>query len=335
MKVGIAKDHVRCAACGADDAAPVATGREHEYASTTPDEFTFVQCRRCALVYLDPRPAESELGTIYPADYYAYQLVERRARDGGRGGSPTRLGRFMRGRAVARLAPYVARLRAAGPPPYRILDVGCGDGSTLDLWQEAFAGDAQTHGIEMDPRAAAIARERGHAITSSRIEDASLEPTSFDLVYASHVIEHVPDPGGFLATLHGTISARGLLIIDTPNFDTIDRRIFGKHHWGAYHFPRHFFVFDETTFGGFAERASFEVIETRYFPSAVMWVWTFHSLLAERSRSLADRLFPPVDVFLSGSPWNVALMSAFTSLDLAIIAGTGRSSNLRLLLKKR
>jgi SAM-dependent methyltransferase len=333
VKVAIAKDHVSCAACGADDAAPVATGREHEYDSTTSDEFTFVQCRRCGLVYLDPRPAESELGTIYPADYYAYQLVERRAAD--RGGSPSLLGRFMRRRAVARLAAYVERLRAAGPPPYRILDVGCGDGSTLDLWQEAFAGDAQTHGIEMDPHAASIAAARGHAVTSSRIEEASLEAGSFDLVYASHVIEHVPDPGGFLATIHRALSTRGLVVIDTPNFDTVDRKVFGRHHWGAYHFPRHFFIFDELTFGGFADRADLEVIETRYFPSAVMWVWTFHSLLAERSRGLADRLFPPVEVFLSGSPWNVALMSAFTSLDLAIIAGTGRSSNLRLLLRKR
>jgi 2-polyprenyl-3-methyl-5-hydroxy-6-metoxy-1,4-benzoquinol methylase len=333
VKVAIAKEHVVCAGCGADDAVPVATGREHEYESTTSDEFTFVQCRRCALVYLDPRPAESELGTIYPADYYAYQLVERRAAT--RGGSPSLLGRYMRGRAVARLRPYVDRLRAAGPPPYRILDVGCGDGSTLDLWQEAFAGDAQTHGIEMDPRAAAIAAERGHLVTSSRIEDASLAPGSFDLVYASHVIEHVPDPAGFLATIHRALSERGIVVIDTPNFDTLDRRIFGRRHWGAYHFPRHFFIFDAKTFGGFAARASFEVVETRYFPSAVMWVWTFHSMLAERSRGLADRLFPPVDVFLSGSPWNVALMSAFTTLDLALIAGTGRSSNLRLLLQKQ
>lgn len=333
MKVEIAKEHVSCAGCGADEAEPIARGREHEYANTTPDEFTFVRCRSCGLVYLDPRPAESELGTIYPPDYYAYQLVERRA--GPRGASPSLLARYMRSRAIVRLGPYVERLRASGPPPYRILDVGCGDGAMLDVWREALGGDAQTYGIEMDARAAAIAAERGHIVTTSRIEEASLEASSIDLAYASHVIEHVPDPAGFLSTLRRALAPRGLVIIDTPNFDTIDRRIFGKRHWGPYHFPRHFFLFDEKTFGSLADRTSFEVVETRYFPSAVSWVWTFHSMLAPRARGLADRLFPPVDVFLSGSPWNVARLSVFTSLDLAIIAATGRSSNLRLLLRAK
>lgn len=201
MKEGIVKEHASCAGCGAFDSELVATGREHEYATTT-DEFSFVRCTACGLVYLDPRPAESELATIYPADYYAYQLVERRA--AARSASTSILARYMRNRATARLRRYVDILRASGPPLYRILDIGCGDGATRDLWRDVFGEQAITHGIEMNARAASIAAERGHIVTTSRIEEASFEPNSFDLVYASHVIEHVSDPSAFLSTHDGS-----------------------------------------------------------------------------------------------------------------------------------
>ena len=39
---------------------------------TVPDEFRFVRCAGCGHRYLSPRPSGSDLGVIYPADYYAF-----------------------------------------------------------------------------------------------------------------------------------------------------------------------------------------------------------------------------------------------------------------------
>src|SRR3954453_12143499 len=64
-----------CPHCGGRDDAPLWAGREHEYDNTTDEPFSFVRCRSCGLVRLDPRPDVSELGRIYPPNYYAYNLL--------------------------------------------------------------------------------------------------------------------------------------------------------------------------------------------------------------------------------------------------------------------
>jgi hypothetical protein len=64
-----------CTACGARDDEWLFTGREHEYDNTTDRPFDVVRCRRCGLVRLNPRPDVSELGRIYPPNYYAYDLA--------------------------------------------------------------------------------------------------------------------------------------------------------------------------------------------------------------------------------------------------------------------
>jgi 2-polyprenyl-3-methyl-5-hydroxy-6-metoxy-1,4-benzoquinol methylase len=326
----IAKVRVACNNCGALDAEPIAHGRDHEYANTTSDEFTFVRCR-CGLIRLDPRPAVSELGTIYPDDYYAYALMKRRS---AARGADSLLARYMTSRLLRRLRPYALRVRdAAGARPARVLDIGCGDGSMLDQWRSALGGDAETQGVEMNHRAAELARSRGHTITASRIETAETPRGYFDLVYSLHVIEHVEDPTAFMTAARTTLRPEGCLLIDTPNVDTFDFRLFGARHWGGYHVPRHWTLYDASTFTTLARKTGFEVLGIEYCPSAIFWVWTLHSIASERVPRWADKLFPPVDIFLRASPWNVALLGTFTAIDLAAIAVTRRCSTMRVLLR--
>src|SRR2546423_1247374 len=66
---------VACPHCGESRAQKLWSGREHEYEDTTDEVFDFVRCAGCGLVRLNPRPDVSELGRIYPPDYYAYNLL--------------------------------------------------------------------------------------------------------------------------------------------------------------------------------------------------------------------------------------------------------------------
>ena len=105
-RANIEKSRVACNNCGATGGEVIARGRDHEYATTTSDTFDVVRCS-CGLVYLDPRPAISELDTIYPNDYYAYRLLQRRqAAHGG----DSLLARYMTGRIVHRLRAYAPRV---------------------------------------------------------------------------------------------------------------------------------------------------------------------------------------------------------------------------------
>jgi 2-polyprenyl-3-methyl-5-hydroxy-6-metoxy-1,4-benzoquinol methylase len=323
---------VACSHCGSTDAEPVGAGVDHEYPETSPLEFCMVRCK-CGLVYLNPRPAASELDRIYPDRYYAYQIIEQRLKAGR--AKPSALRRFMERRAVGRWHAYADLFRASVTDKARILDVGCGDGTFLNQWREVMGGDAETFGVEMNEKAAAIAEAQGHTIDANRIEDCKLPEQSFHFAYSFHVIEHVEDPVGFMTAVRRALKPGGYALIETPNVGTADFRWFHARHWGAYHFPRHFNLYDADTFKTLAEKAGFQVERVDYVPSAVFWVWTAHSMVFQRSRALADRLFPPVDILLRGNPWIWSLMVFFTLLDRLVLLTTGKTACMRVLLRPK
>ena len=96
-----------------------------------------------------------------------------------------------------------------------LLDVGCGFGFTVDLWRSQ-RGEAL--GVEVSGYG-----RKGSEILQVPIRFDYLENMpdiahgSFDIVYASEVIEHVPDPTGFAALLGRYVSSGGVLALTTPN----------------------------------------------------------------------------------------------------------------------
>jgi SAM-dependent methyltransferase len=325
----VTKVDVACVHCGAHDDEPLWAGREHEYDNTTDDEFRFVRCRACGLVRLNPRPDVSELGHIYPPNYYAYGLLSEDA------GRPLGFTDRMKMRMYqARFGTLIDHLDKPGA--VRVLDVGCADGRLLDWYGESSAGDRiETHGIEMDEAAAAAARRRGHRVVTGRFEvDRELEPGTFDLILAFHVIEHVDDPMGFARRAAELLAPGGLFAITTPNWDSVDARRF-RGNWGGNHFPRHWTLYDEGTLRGLASAVGLDLERVEYQPNPIFWVWTCHAWLRSRfpKRRWADRAFPPVGIF-TPSFWSFWLQSVLTVLDVVLRRLTGKTASIAVELRK-
>jgi 2-polyprenyl-3-methyl-5-hydroxy-6-metoxy-1,4-benzoquinol methylase len=318
-----------CVHCGANDDEFLWAGREHEYDNTTDEEFRFVRCSACGLVRLNPRPDVSELGRIYPPNYYAYNMLSNENDDAL--GFTDRMKRRMYQR---RLVGLVDRLGKQGS--IRILDVGCADGRLLDWYKASPVGDRlETHGIEMNESAAYTARKRGHRVVAGRFEqDRELEPGTFDLMLALHVIEHVDDPDRFARRAADLLAPNGLVFVATPNWDSADARRF-KGNWGGNHFPRHWTLYDEGTLHALADSVGLRVDLVEYQPNPIFWVWTCHSWLKSRfpNRRWPNRAFPPVAIFDS-SPWTFMLQSAFTSLDVVLRRFTGKTGSIAVGLRK-
>ena len=327
-------EDVACTGCGLRDDVVLFEGREHEYTSTTDAWFPVVRCRVCGLVRLNPRPAVSELDRIYPPEYYAYHLV-RDVDDAPARFSPGGLGELIKAKRYQRR--FKELLERAGPVggPIRVLDVGCADGRLLSWYRDALPDRRiETYGIDISEAAVEQARRNGHTAVAGRFEaDTELPEGSFDLIVASHVIEHVADPIAFARRAAELLKPGGLFMFATPNVDSADVRGFGRF-WGGWHFPRHWTMYDATTAVQLAEQVGLRVEQVVYEVNPVFWNWTCHAWLRERrGAAIADRTFPPVAIF-QPSPRSFVLLSVFTVVDIVLRALTGKTGSMQVELRR-
>lgn len=129
----------------------------------------------------------------------------------------------VRGQFIRRMAEIALKSDPRSLKPFAglaVLDVGCGGGLVAEphsrLGGRVTAIDPALENIAV---AQAHAAEQGLRIDyrAIRLEDVIAEGRTFDLVTCLEVLEHVPDPAGFLALLARVVQPGGLLVLSTIN----------------------------------------------------------------------------------------------------------------------
>lgn len=263
--ISLCLEHVCCCVCGHNDAIPVAVGKDFEY-KTSDDSFLAVKCRECGLVYLNPRPSETEFTRIYPDTYHAFAFSE----------SSFGFVYKVRRRLEAKRLLGVCR---GLPANARILDVGCGDGFHLGLLREFGPSGWRLEGVDLDERAAAMARQNGLSVHVGTVQDLPLERGTYDFALMIQTIEHVSSPPEVLSAVHALLKPGGRLLIVTDNTDSLDFTAFKSRHWGGYHFPRHFNLFNRQALSRLASKCGYEVEAIRTIVSPVNWSYSVRNTL--------------------------------------------------------
>ena len=200
-------------------------------------------CRKCGLVWSNPRPSEEEVRRYYSREYrlhYKGHLTPslRHIARSGRGALNRSRG----------LSPFLKR-------GDRVLDAGAGGGEVVYVLRKL--GFAAT-GLEPDERYAKHAREiLGVSVDTGFVQDASYQPGSFDAITMYHALEHVEDPVGILSKLRSWIVEGGVLLVEVPNIEA--RCILPAHR---FHFA-HFYNFNRATLEAAGRKAGFEPVQTR------------------------------------------------------------------------
>jgi 2-polyprenyl-3-methyl-5-hydroxy-6-metoxy-1,4-benzoquinol methylase len=283
-----------CPLCGSGEAERLFTAIDR-YCGF-PGEFTMIACRECRLMRLSPRPALAQLGDYYPEDdYYSYQAPPQLRSRGGLGEVRERirdtvLASF--GYRIEEPALWQKALRPViemlfyGPGSYgyrdrfprhiaggRALDIGCGNAFFLSLlkrhgWEVA--------GVDLSPAAATTAKKNFDIdVFTGNVEDAGFAGESFDLIYMSHSIEHMPDPVATLKVAAKLLRPGGKIQIETPNSDAYN---FAKMatRWMPLEAPRHLFLFSPDTLQKALRAAGLRVTKTRtVFEGYYAWFDTY------------------------------------------------------------
>ena len=119
-----------------------------------------------------------------------------------------------------------------------VLDVGCGEGAFLDLARKA---GLQTHGVELNAKAAAVARSKGHKVYDELLESmvARKNQPRFDLVTLWQVLEHVSEPVDFLKQCASFLRPTGYLAVAVPSESGVNTLCpYNPHCWPPHHVTR-------------------------------------------------------------------------------------------------
>jgi SAM-dependent methyltransferase len=193
--------------------------------------FTVVECDRCGLAFVNPRPDRAEMQKYYPPEYYQDPPTASH-------------GRYL-ARRFTRQASYLKELESGGARR-KLLDVGCANG---DFPRFMAARGWEVEGVEISKSSQKIT---DFPMYTQELQDIPVNEPAYDAVTAWAVLEHVHDPMAYFRKASQLIKKGGLFVFVVPNFCSVASR-----HLFCEDIPRHLYFFTRETVREYLQKTGF------------------------------------------------------------------------------
>jgi SAM-dependent methyltransferase len=232
-----------------------------------PGEFQLYYCPSCRTVFQDPAKLEALVSSSYPDGYWwktggSAAGIERRYRDW--------MVRLDHLRFVLSLTQ--------GNKHLRCLDIGCGEATFVRL---ALNAGLDAYGLEPSADAVGLAGLPGRVFTVSERELIE-RGEKFDLITLFHSLEHMTQPFAYLRTLQKLLARPGGLVVQVPNRDSLQARLFGRR-WYGLDCPRHINNFSLYAVLYLLGKAGYRIQRVRHFSPR------------DNAAAIVSSLFPGLD----------------------------------------
>lgn len=134
----------------------------------------------------------------------------------------------------------------------KLLDIGCGCGELLVAARE---NGMQAYGVEINPYRRSPLLEKGFTVVASLEE---LKGQKFDVITASHVLEHIPDLNGLLQEIQIYMHPQTQIGIAVPNLESFFAKTL-KSHWNALGVGLHRWQFNSKTITDVLNRSGYSI----------------------------------------------------------------------------
>jgi len=205
-----------CPACGNETSIFIKTKDYNQCLSK--EEFVYLQCQHCGLIYLDNAPAD--LGAFYPDTYHYFPKDDDELA------------------ACAEHDRYKIELVNAYHQPGRLVEIGPSWGAFT--WLAKQAGYDVT-AIEMNAMCCDYLRHRIEADVIECHDEAEALSSigqQVDVIALWHVIEHLRKPWEFMRVAAERLNEGGILVLAAPNPDAFQFRLL-RSRWVHIDAPRH------------------------------------------------------------------------------------------------
>ena len=210
--------------------------------------YDYYFCRLCDLTFINPLPNLVEIKNFYPDSYMVFEparlkkinIIEK-VRLQAKHGYINLINKDnylfnLLGFCLLKSREHIDYVESG-----KFLDIGCGNGSRLLKMRNL---GWQVTGVELNKKAFNECVNHNLNVFNSTLENTKFKDNSFDVVYMSHLVEHLANPCEIFEIVNKILKPNGLLYIKTPNRNSLGRKIFGKY-WYANDIPRHLFLFSK------------------------------------------------------------------------------------------
>ncbi len=152
---------------------------------------------------------------------------------------------------------YAILARRHGRRGARLLEVGCGLGHLVGQLEDDF----ETSAIDINAWALTRAREVAPrtSLSVGSAEELPFADAAFGVVIIKHIVEHLTHPERAIAELGRVLAPGGVLILSTPNLDSLLKPWKGEK-WIGYQDPTHISLRPPREWLSMLEGAGFELL---------------------------------------------------------------------------
>lgn len=202
-----------------------------------PEEwFTVVECNKCGLGFVNPRPTPVEMARYYPPAYYDYDDQEH-------GYQQHRYD----------IESGIIQSRISTGSGKQLLDIGCANGTFLRQMQRL---GWEVEGVEVSSNSQTTSDFK---IYREEFPHISINEPHYDAVTAWAVLEHVHDPMAHFRKVGTVLRPGGIFVFLVTNFDSLSSRALFRED-----VPRHLYFFTEKTIREYLSRSGLMFVSAEH-----------------------------------------------------------------------
>ncbi len=201
--------------------------------SISQEEFALSECKKCGLIFTNPRPDQDQLGKYYESSQY----LSHHDHDNTLIAKVYKRARNYTLKQKLKLANHLNDHQKG-----RWLDIGCGLGHLL---YTAKSDGWNVVGVEPNEQAAIASSNKINQLIYPTLQSSKAEK-KYDIITLYHVLEHVYDLNETIDFIKTKIKKKGHIIIAVPNPESWDALHY-KNFWAGYDVPRHLYHFKQDT----------------------------------------------------------------------------------------
>lgn len=290
----------------------ISSGYDFEYL-TSKKKWFFLKCNNCFIFFLSPRPSNKHLKIIYPKNYYSYNYLKINF-----------FVRYVKKILDLLKVKKILKKKTINKKKFSYLDIGCGSGQYLELMNKYFGlRKNNIYGLEKN----FIFNKKKFKIFDTNLSNFN-KKKKFDFISMFHVIEHMNNHNKIIVKVHSLLKKNGIFVIETPNIDSLDCRLFQNRYWGGYHFPRHWILHSTASLKNLIEKNGFKCNKIFYNSGQSFWMYSIHNFFYDKKLYFVSKFFDPTKII------SLPFLIIFTLFDFLKIKFSYKTSSVILVAQK-